>query len=1014
MRAHRFRKFWRVFRIYFRRFRISVLLVILGLVITLFYLNQIGLPGFLKAPLLEQLRARGIDFQYTRLRLRLFHGIVAEGVRFGQRREPGAPELTARRVELPLNQRALARLEVVPEGLLIQDGRLAWEVPELETNQPPRKIVVENIWTTLDLLTNHHWELNNFSANFLGGKIVVSGTVTNGAALRKWLTAKPRGAAPKAGSAAARLRFWADLLERIEFSEPPNLELRLRGDMLDPKSFSVELRANAPGAKTPWADVTGGFLTARMLPEETNGVALARVRLKAATATTRWASATNLVLNVDLVSRQSETNIVTGTLAFQAVSGQSRWASGSDLKVGAQWTHSLTNPIPLNGRADVQCAFLKTPWGSARAASVEGNFRRLEHPAAPDASLGFWRHFQPYELDWSVAASQLVSTTNRAGELACSGSWRTPVLKLSEVEGRFDGRTLAVTGGLNVATRELSARVDSQADPQRVPMLPPAALRWLSQFTWTNPPVLHADARLVLPSWTNRQPDWQSVVPTIQLSGNFEVDEGGTYRGLEVAAARGRFTYTNQVWHLPLLSARRPEGLLEAEHRANEVTHDFYWKFLSTADPRIIEPWLSEAERETFRLISLGPPPRLTGEVWGRSRHPELAGFRGSVDATNCGFRGETAAVLHASLQFTNGQLGVYEPRIERGTQHLSASGVLVDFNEGLVHITNGFSTAEPQFVGRVIGAHIARILRPYSFAEPPTVRVHGTVPMHGEAGADLYFEVEGGRFSWWKFNLPAIQAMVHWAGTNLALSNMRSQFYGGEAEGAAHFQFRPGGEADFDFDVTVTNAMLQLLMADLTTKTNQLEGSLSGRVSVTHANTSDPQSADGHGSLRLRDGLIWEIPIFGVFSPALNNLSPGLGSSRMGSATCTFQMTNSVLWSEDFEMRAPAMRLAYRGAIDLDGNLDARVEASPLRDMWLVGPVVSTVLWPVSKLFEYKLTGNLDQPKTQPVYIIPKIIQMPFHPFRALRGIFQDKSTSGATGSSLGAGQEPLPRSQD
>src|SRR5437879_5935349 len=113
------RRFWRICRIYFRRFRIGVWLVILGLVGTLVYLNQVGLPGFLKKPLLEKLRARGLDLQFSRLRLRWYHGIVAENVRFGRADDPLSPQLTLSEVEVELNRKALGRLQFEVKSLLL-------------------------------------------------------------------------------------------------------------------------------------------------------------------------------------------------------------------------------------------------------------------------------------------------------------------------------------------------------------------------------------------------------------------------------------------------------------------------------------------------------------------------------------------------------------------------------------------------------------------------------------------------------------------------------------------------------------------------------------------------------------------------------------------------------------------------------------------------------------------------------------------------------------------------------
>jgi hypothetical protein len=53
------------------------------------------------------------------------------------------------------------------------------------------------------------------------------------------------------------------------------------------------------------------------------------------------------------------------------------------------------------------------------------------------------------------------------------------------------------------------------------------------------------------------------------------------------------------------------------------------------------------------------------------------------------------------------------------------------------------------------------------------------------------------------------------------------------------------------------------------------------------------------------------------------------------------------------------------------------------------VGVIISKVLWPVTKLFEYKISGTLQEPKTEPVYIFPKIILLPLNPIKSLREIF-------------------------
>lgn len=75
------RGFWRLCRIYFRRFRISIWLVILVALGSLLYLNQVGLPDFVKRPLVNKLRERGVALEFARLQLHWTEGFVADNVR---------------------------------------------------------------------------------------------------------------------------------------------------------------------------------------------------------------------------------------------------------------------------------------------------------------------------------------------------------------------------------------------------------------------------------------------------------------------------------------------------------------------------------------------------------------------------------------------------------------------------------------------------------------------------------------------------------------------------------------------------------------------------------------------------------------------------------------------------------------------------------------------------------------------------------------------------------------------
>ena len=946
--------------------------------------------------MLERLRARGLDLSFSRLRLSWFEGIVAEQVRFGRSGNPpgrNSPRPKCRSAQC----QGSCRRQVKIDSLILHDGKLSW--PMLESNGAPRQLALDHLETELRLLPQDQWALDNFRAVFQGVRIRLGGVLTNASAIRdlKLFQGQARSPGP-AKIWEQRMRRFADTLERIQFTSSPELNLRISGDAKDLQTFGVHLTVAAPGAQTPWGAVSDGRAEIRLKPADSNDISQVELELTATGAQTQWGAASNLNLAVTLRQADSFTNTVRGLLRLSAELATSEWATTSNFVFTANWVHALTNPVPLSGHGQIECENAQTRWAGSRHVRVTGDLATpllRNGPSMADPSWMWWTNIAPYNLNLECELTDNRSPHLDVESVRCQAIWSAPELSLSNLQAVIDQRKLGAAATLNVASRQLHAQLTSTIDPHKIaPVLTDGARKWLQQFTWAAPPDVQGQVELTLPAWTNREPDWGAEVqPSLSLAGEFTVQHGGSYRGVQADAAHSHFSYSNMCWHLPDLAVARAPGRLEAEHREDDRTKEFYWHIKSSVDPNIARPLLGPDPQRVFDLIGLTSPPVVEAEVWGRSHSPEQTGVRGRIALTNFSFRGESATTLQAELLYTNKLLTVIAPRLERGTQHVSADGLLADFNAEVIYLTNGFSTADPLFVARAIGPKIAKTIAPYQFERPPTARVHGIIPLHGEEAANLHFDIEGGPFHWWKFNLPYIAGHVHWAGLQLDISELRTRFYDGVASGAAGFRFPEDRDMDFHFTATVTNALLQSLMADLSAHTNRLEGRLDGTVVVTHALGSRSDSVQGYGLLRLRDGLIWDIPIFGVFSPVLDGIVPGLGTSRASAAACTFAMTNGVVRSDDLEIRSPALRVQYRGTVDLDSKVNARVEAELLRDMWLVGPLVSTVFWPVTKMFEYRVTGTLSEPQTDPVYIIPKLVLLPFQPFRWLRGVLPDES---------------------
>ncbi len=980
------RRFWRIVRRLFRWFRIFVLLLLLGAVTAGIYLNQVGIPDFIKRPLLKELRAHGVELQFTRLRLRWYRGIVAEHVHFGRADQPLGPQLSIDEVEVQLNMAALKKRALQVDALILNQGRLVW--PLTETNQSSGKMLMDNIQTELRFLPNDQWQLDGFQAHFVGAKLQLAGTLTNASAIRDWTFLRTsRPADPKLTQ--NRLRRLLSTLEEITYSSPPELQLTVRGDARDIDSFNGSLLLKAPGAETPWGKFRNGSFSVQLLPPSFgNELHQADLSLQAEDAETRWSTNNNLQLAVHLVSAKDNTNLVQASLKLSAGQVETEWGSANNAQFAARWTHSITNPIPSSGQGEVQFAGVETRWGKTKTARFIGRLSPpgTNTPSTPDETWGWWAGFAPYALDWEAQISDLQSPQVSVEEILCQGNWRGPELAVTNLHAQLYQGKFDVRGGLNVASRELTANVSSDFEAKKIAqLLTEKGQKWLSQYSWESPPQVNGQVFLVLPSWTNRQPDWRAEVqPTLRLQGEFKAGRGA-FRNVPVNSAHSHFTYSNEVWNLPDLVATRPEGILELVHVADDHTHDYYFRVHSTIDAKALRPLLEEKEQRGFDQIEFTSPPVVDGEIWGRWRAVEMVGFKGRVACSNFTFRGETATAFQSALQFTNKFLTLTNARVERVGEYLTAASVGIDFEERKIFLTNGFSVMDPMVVTRAIGPKTAHAVEPYRFLKPPSVRVNGVIPVDDIETVDLHFEVDGGPFQWWKFNMPHIRGKVDWVEQTLTLTNMQVAFYGGGAVGGADFAFEPGRGTEFGFDVTITNASLQLLMADLSPRTNHLEGTLKGHLTITNANSDDWQSWQGSGKVGLRDGLIWDIPVFGIFSSILNLLWPGLGNSRASDGRATFTITNSVIRSEDLEIRSTGFRMQYQGDVDFNGRVDARMEAELLRDFPGFGRVISLALLPLTKMFEFKVTGTLSDPKSEPLYL-PKFFLMPLHPFQTLK----------------------------
>ena len=960
------------------------------------YLHLIGLPDFLKRPLLGRLRERGFEAQFSNARLGWGPEVVIDNAAFDCPGQPLVPRFSGERCVARFDLAGLLHRRVKLALLRISQGSLQLPLSAAKGDF----LSVNNVSMDLALLPNDAIRLQVAHASFHGMQIDIQGTVTNFMAARDW---NPRAAAAPANRPPAAnpppdpysaLRQFAEVLGKIHFLSPPHLSVFLGADGHDPDSLWTSLSLRAGGTQTPWGEATGVRLTASCVhPMNPGPSPFLKVRLTASDLTAPQAKARNMELTAN-VSRADGTNL-TAVVNWAADDCQGRWlaaAPTNDFEAAhLDWNGSATlRPTPLTfvaATGTLRGEQVATRWGSAQSAHVTCAASATEGSPAADASWGLWANFNRWALDWQADVNQVTGPKINFGRIQCAGRWRAPELVLTNLDAALYGGRFAGGIRLDVSSRELGADASLDFDPRQIShLLTPSTQLWMAQLQWDQPPRIAARATLVLPDWTKPGPDWwNEVLPSLQIAGNFSVGPA-SYRALQVSSAESSFTYSNQAWSLPRLRATRPEGDLLLDYTGSDETGDFLLVADSGMDPKIARPLLPPQRQPLLDEVSFSAPPQIHAEVRGCWGQPGKTAFTARFTATNLTVRGEKIDSLAAAVDFTNLLARFTDGRLVTGAGQLAAECVAADFAAKRISLSNAVSTLDPAAVLRALGTLAPGWLKTLVFDTPPTVKVQGSFAPDDALATDLHFAVSGRNFHHDNLAAGQISGEVHWAARSIAVTNLSAHLYEGSMSGWGLFDYAPKVGTDVRGRISLSKIQLPLLARAFGTKSNHLEGSLDAGVSILGGNSEDLRSWRATGHVFVSQARLWDIKIFGVFSPILNAIVPGSGNTRAYQASADFVVTNAVLNTDNLEIRSTGFRLVYHGTLNTDKQLNARAEALLLRNTPFIGELFR---WPfalVGKLFEYKIGGTLNAPTYKPLYM-PKILTEILHPFHTLKG---------------------------
>lgn len=1004
----------RRWRLAFRWFRLVCWLLLLILLLAGFYLHQVGVPEPFRSLVAGALLDRGLPVEFQRLRLHWYQGLVADRVRARLPNRPDPLRIEFRQVVLNPDWPGLLRSEFHLRSLELLDGHLV--APLQAPGEAPEDLTLEVARARLQISTNDTWTLDELTARLGQWTLYARGVVTNGPALPR--SARPsRVADPQAPAGTAwhlPVRRLKQHLETLRFVTPPEIHFTFAGDGRDLASFREELRCLAGGAWTPWGHLRQFQLVARAEPAAL-GSDLQRLALQldAADADTPYGSFRDARLGLEILQPLAQT--WPARLDWELQAGELRWTGSSlrQARLRGQSTPVATPTAVTSYRSEFELAgdVFDCPWGTCGSSTLTGHATHTLTPfeiqsaeahlklatlgspqiTLPTAELhvelhrpavlptlavlpsGWPRELAALQAAFSLRAHNPQTPRVHLDRLSLGGHWRFPDLTLTNLQASlYDGELAIREAHFNVLSRDVNAAMTVDFDVQRLDQaLPPSALAWLAQFRYSQPPHAEVAVRARLPEPHDPAPDAErALLASLDLRARLD-GRDVAFNHLPADAAGVLLTISNQVLRLRDLTVTRPEGEAQLSYDLDLQTRDFRWRFHSQLNPQVAAPAIDPSLPPILALFDFNPPPLVTGEVWGNWKPPKVVDFALQIAATNFVFRDQPFTSLAAHLAKTNLLLTATDVRLDHDSGHLEAPWVQYDIEHRVVALTNTRSHLDPLRIAACIGTNLVATLEPYHFASPPTLAVNGQVQTDAILdSSDLTFAVRGGPFHFWRFNSAQLEGTVRWTGHRLTVTNILAEFYGGRLSGEFLLDLPPNADPPFQFQARGTDFDLRGLLRDTVGATNHIEGTVTGTLVITNALVSDWKSWQGYGQARLRDGLLWDLPIFGTLSRVLNFVAPGIGNSRATAAQGRYTITRSVIHTDDLEVSAGPAQLRFQGTVDFDGQVDARVVAEVLRKTPIVGPLISLVFAPAAKVLEFRVTGHLSDPQLKPVYV--------------------------------------------
>jgi len=292
-----------------------------------------------------------------------------------------------------------------------------------------------------------------------------------------------------------------------------------------------------------------------------------------------------------------------------------------------------------------------------------------------------------------------------------------------------------------------------------------------------------------------------------------------------------------------------------------------------------------------------------------------------------------------------------------------------------------GTSTMDHKALIGMIGILTNGALNCFDFEGSSSARGSGLVAFRNRLKTNFKVDAESERIRLRKLVAEHGSFTVRMTGATNWIENFSADLNDGRLTGSAAFFFDPVSFTNTGYEVSLDikdAAFKKFIRMTGASSSGEFDGNLSGSVHVSGPPGSNIfQNMVGSGRISIADDRVFSLPIFGGFSQIMTKIIPGLDLVlRQTDASASFTIADGKIHSDAIHIKGDFLSLVARGDYHFDGELDFSVRVSLMKEHTLVARVIAPLVYPISKLFEFRLRGTIDNPDWYPTSFSKEMLQ--------------------------------------